>query len=207
MNPPPAEAATSRRSFLALMGLGAAAAAGSGAAAGCGRHSAGRGASTNAADVSAVLPKHRPLRLIEPDIPGDGLIPDGYLKYPSRLRQAVARPPGTSGRSVKSMSPNWGPTPPGLGRNSFLDAVNAQLGIPINPSLQDGNGYADKLSAMLGARDVPDLLSAPAWEIDKIPRFSQAVKALFADLTPYLRGDAVEAYPMLATLPTAAWQY
>ncbi len=77
----------------------------------------------------------------------------------------------------------------------------------VNPSLQDGNGYADKLSAILGARDVPDLLSAPAWEIDKIPRFSQAVKALFADLTPYLKGDGVDAYPMLATLPTVAWQY
>jgi len=207
VNPTPAEAATSRRSFLAFLGLGAAAAAGSGSGFGCGRHSGARGASTTAAEVSALLPKHTPLRLLEPDIPGDGLIPDGYLKYPSQLRQAVAHRPGTSGRLVKSMSPNWGPSPPGLGRNSFLDAVNAQLGVPINPSLQDGNGYADKLSAMLGARDVPDLLSAPAWEIDKIPRFSQAVKALFADLTPYLKGDAIDAYPMLGTLPTAAWQY
>src|ERR1035438_8754438 len=53
----------------------------------------------------------------------------------------------------------------------------------------------------------PGLLSAPAWEIDKIPRFSQAVKALFADLTPFLKGDAIDSYPMLGTLPTAAWQY
>ena len=79
--------------------------------------------------------------------------------------------------------------------------------MPIDPSVQDGNTFAAKLSAILGARDVPDLLSAPSWEVDKIPRFAQAVKALFEDLTDYLRGDAVAAYPMLATLPTAAWQY
>ncbi|HZU84223.1 MAG TPA: extracellular solute-binding protein, partial [Polyangiaceae bacterium] len=99
------------------------------------------------------------------------------------------------------------PIPPGLGHNSYLDAVNSELGVPVNPSVQDGGVYAYKLSAVLAARDVPDLLCAPAWEIDKIPRFSQAVKALFADLTEHLRGDAVLAYPMLATLPTTAWQY
>ena len=55
---------------------------------------------------------------------------------------------------------------------------------------------------MLGARDVPDLLCIPSWEIAKIPRFSDAVKALFEDLTDHLKGDAVTPYPMLADLPT-----
>jgi putative aldouronate transport system substrate-binding protein len=85
--------------------------------------------------------------------------------------------------------------------------MNGELGVTVVPSVQDGATFAAKLSAMLGARDVPDLLAAPTWEIDKIPRFSQAVKALFEDLTPYLKGDAIHTYPMLATLPTAAWQY
>ena len=67
--------------------------------------------------------------------------------------------------------------------------------------MQDGNTYADKLNAMLGARDVPDLLCIPGWEIVKIPRFADAVKALFEDLTPYLAGDAVAPYKMLARLP------
>ena len=189
------------------MGLSAAAAVGGNVAAGCGRHSGSQGAATNADEVSAVLPKYTPMELLKPDIPGEGAIPNGYLRYPSRLVQATSGRPGSSGQIVKTMSAYWGPTPPGLGRNSFLDAINDQLGVTINPSVQDGNGYADKLSAILGARDVPDLLSAPAWEIDKIPRFSQAVKALFADLTPFLKGDAIDSYPMLGTLPTAAWQY
>ena len=77
----------------------------------------------------------------------------------------------------------------------------------VNPSVQDGNTYANKLSAILGARDVPDVLSTPYWEVDKIPRFSDAVKALFTDLTPYLQGESVKRFPRLATLPTSAWQY
>jgi len=204
---PPADAATSRRGFLTAVGLGAAAAVGGGAVAGCGRRTTSQGAATNADEVFAVLPKYTAIELLKPDIPGEGAIPNGYLRYPAQLGQAIPTKAGSNGTVVKTMSAYWGPTPPGLGRNSFLDAINAELGVTVNPSVQDGNGYADKLSAILGARDVPDLLSAPSWEIDKIPRFSQAVKALFADLTSFLKGDAIDAYPMLGTLPTAAWQY
>ena len=50
-------------------------------------------------------------------------------------------------------------------------------------------------TAMLGARDVPDLLCIPSWEYPKIPRFSEAVKTLFEDLTDHLKGDAVLAVP------------
>jgi putative aldouronate transport system substrate-binding protein len=120
---------------------------------------------------------------------------------------AIKSKPGSSGKPIKTMTAYWGPIPPGLGRNSYVAAVNAELGVPIDPSVQDGITFSQKLSAMLGARDVPDLFSVPAWEVDKIPRFSQAVKALFADLTEYLRGDSSSSYPMLATLPTSAWQY
>lgn len=202
--------ATSRRDFLATMGVGAAAGLGLGLGGwnpGCGRRAGAQGAATSAGEVAAVLPGYRPMALVRPDIQAEPPLPDGYLKYPSQLVRAIAEKPGRSGRTIKTMSPWWGPTPPGLGRNSYLDAVNAELGISVNPSLQDGNTYADKLSAVLGARDVPDVMSAPTWEIDKIPRFADAVRALFADLTDHLKGDAIDAYPMLATLPTAAWQY
>lgn len=153
-----------------------------------------------------MLPHRQPLTLLKPDIPGEGPLPDGYLEYPSQLVRVITEKPGRSSQPIQTMTASWGPTPPGLGRNSFLDAVNAELGVPVAPSVQDGNTFAAKLSAVLGARDVPELLSAPSWEIAKIPRFSQAVKALFADLTEHLQGDAARAYPMLASLPTAAWQ-
>jgi putative aldouronate transport system substrate-binding protein len=156
-----------------------------------------------------LLPSHKPLVLLPPDLPGDGPIPDGYLRYPARLVKVVSDKPGrgSAGPPVKSMTAVWGPTPPGLGRNSFVAAVNRELGLTMAPSTQDGLTFANKLSAMLGARDIPELLSVPSWEVDKIPRFSQAVKALFADLTEYLQGDRVNTYPLLATLPTPAWQF
>jgi putative aldouronate transport system substrate-binding protein len=202
---PLADAATNRRNFLGLIGLGAAAVAGGGLLAGCSEKAGSKGAATQA--DKGVLPTLKKMDLVKPDLPGEGPIPDGFLSYPSNLVDAITEKPGTGGQAIRTMAPWWGPTPPGLGRNSFLNAANTELGVQVNPSMQDGITYADKLSATLGARDVPDLLNAPNWEVDKIPRFSDAVSALFEDLTDYLKGDAVNAYPMLATLPTAAWEY
>ncbi len=201
------DSAQSRRNFLSLLGAGAAASLGGAALSGCSKRARAVGSVANADQVASILPQYQPLTLVQPDIPGEGAIAAGFLKYPRELVRAVKEKPGRGGPQINAMTPWWGPVPPGLGNNSFLDAVNAELGVVVNPSIQDGGTYAAKLSAMLGARDVPDLLCAPTWEIDKIPRFSQAVKALFEDLTPYLAKDAVKAYPLLATLPTAAWQY
>lgn len=207
MTDPIAGAATNRRTFLAMLGLGAAAAAGGPLLAGCSKEAGSKGTATKADAIRSVLPNYKPMELLKPDIKGTSPIPNGYLSYPADLVDAITDKPGTSGKTIKTMAPWWGPTPPGLGKNSYVEAVNAELGVAVDASLQDGNTYADKLSAVLGARDVPDLLVAPNWEVDKIARFSDAVKALFEDLTDYLKGDGVTAYPMLATLPTGAWEY
>lgn len=195
-----------RRSFLSAVAVGAASTAG-GLGSGCRARPARVEARLSAKELSALLPTLRPVVLIKPDVVGEGPIPDGYDRYPSSVVRVVHEKPGRGGAPIRSMMPVWAPTPPGRGRNSYLDAVNAELGVPLEPSLQDGMTFAAKLSALLAARDVPEILAAPNWEIRKIPRFSQAVKALFADLTEYLQGDAASAYPNLATLPTAAWRY
>ena len=186
---------------------GLAGAALTGAELGCGKRGGSTSAFQSAREVAAVLPQHTTLQLVPPDIAGQGPIADGYLAYPEQLVRAVRDKPGSSDVPIKTLTPHWGPTPPGVGRNSFLEAVNAELGVPVHPSVQDGISYADKLSAVLGARDVPDLLCVPNWEVDKIPRFADAVRALFTDLSDLLRGDAVSNYPMLASLPTSAWQH
>ena len=55
---------------------------------------------------------------------------------------------------------------------------------------------------------MPDLLVAPNWEVGKIARFSEAVKALFEDLTPYLQGDKVERRTRCwPRFPTGAWEH
>lgn len=206
MNLPLDRGSASRRQFLALMGLSAAAVAGGGTLAGCSKEAGSDGLATNTDAMSAVLPKYTPFDLVKPDIVGTPPVANGFLKYPTSLVDAITTKPGTSGQKATAMTPWWGPVPPGLGQNAYYDTVNAELGIPIDFSVQDGNTYADKLNAMLGARDVPDLLCIPGWEIVKIPRFADAVKALFEDLTDYLKGDAVAPYKMLGSFPTDAWK-
>jgi putative aldouronate transport system substrate-binding protein len=207
VTPPVASAATNRRKFLSLVGLGAFATAGGGLLAGCGEGSSGGGSATDTDKLSALMPKQKSLSLdIKPDIISTRPVADGYTSFPTKFADAISEKPGKSGQTIKAITPAWGPAPPGLGQSAYLDAVNAELGVPVDFSIQDGNTYADKLNAMLAARDVPDLLCVPSWEVAKLPRFTDAVKVLFEDLTDFLRGDAIDAYPMLATFPTSAWR-
>lgn len=207
MTPPNSGAGTSRRTFLGLVSLGAASAAGVPLLAGCSDKPAGSGAAQDLDKVSSLLPAHKDLALnITPDIKSTRPVPDGFTKYPGTLVDAITEKPGTSGKEISAMTPVWGPAPPGIKESAYLQAVNAELGTPVNFTIQDGTTYADKLNAMLGARDVPELLCVPSWEVEKIPRFSEAVKALFTDLTDLLKGDAVGAYSMLATFPTGSWR-
>lgn len=206
MDNPLADAAANRRSFLTLLGLGAVAVAGGGSLAACSEKATDAGTAQQVDRLSAVLPKYRPLDLVQPDIKGISPVANGFTKYPATLVDAITEKPGRGG-VITTMSPHWGSVPPGPGKNAYLDAVNAELGATITPGIQDGNTYADKLNAILGARDIPDVLCIPSWEIGKIPNFSAAAKALFEDLTDHLAGDRVGPYPMLAALPTSAWSY
>ena len=198
----------SRRGFLSLVGLGAAVAASGGALAGCGDKATRGGATQQLDKLAALIPEQKPLTLDipEPDILSTRPVADGYTKFPPALVDAIAEKPGAGGTPIRAMVPVWGPAPPTGANNAYTTAINAELGTPVDFSVQDALVYADKLSAILAARDVPDLLSVPSWEVNKLARFSDAVTALFEDLTPYLQGAAVSAYPMLATFPAGAWR-
>ncbi|MFI7211249.1 extracellular solute-binding protein [Micromonospora maritima] len=198
---------SSRRRFLGLVGLGVAATTAGPLLAGCSEKPAGSGGAQQLDAVSGVLPTHKDLTGgVKPDIVGTRPVADGYTSYPATLVDAVTDKPGTSGKQVTAMTPAWGAAPPGIAQSAYLQAVNAELGTPVNFTIQDGVTYADKLNAMLSARDVPELLCVPGWEVEKIPRFAEAIKVLFEDLTDHLRGDAANAYPMLASFPTGAWR-
>ncbi|PGH44457.1 sugar ABC transporter substrate-binding protein [Micromonospora sp. WMMA1996] len=198
---------SSRRRFLGLVGLGVAATTAGPLLAGCSEKPAGSGGAQQLDAVSGVLPTHKDLTGgVKPDIVGTRPVADGYTSYPATLVDAVSGKPGTSGKQVTAMTPAWGAAPPGIAQSAYLQAVNAELGTPVTFTIQDGVTYADKLNAMLSARDVPELLCVPGWEVEKIPRFAEAIKVLFEDLTDHLRGDAVDAYPMLASFPTGAWR-
>nr|MDT0662969.1 extracellular solute-binding protein [Micromonospora sp. DSM 115978] len=208
MDPSLAGAATDRRRFLTILGVGAAAVAGGGLLSGCSKEVGSTTSTQDLDKLSSLLPtqKNLDLAIPKPDIASTRPVPDGYTTFPSELFDAITEKPGSSGQEISAMTPAWGPAPPSLGQSAYLEAINTELGVPVNFSVQDGNTYADKLNAILGARDVPELLCVPGWEVPKIPRFSDAIAALFEDLTDHLKGDAVLKYPMLATFPTGAWR-
>lgn len=208
MKSPLTAAAVDRRGFLSLLGIGALATTTGGLLAACGSGGGGagdQGVATQTDKLLQLMPTYKPVELIPPDLPGAGGAPNGYLSYPKNLVQAITETPGTSGQEISAMGPHWGTVPPALGSNSYYDAVNTRLGVPVKFSLQDGVTYFEKLNTILGAKDVPEVLSIPSWNVAGLAHFSQAVEALFTDLTPHLQGDKALAYPMLANLPTKSW--
>ncbi|MEV0645728.1 extracellular solute-binding protein [Phytomonospora sp. NPDC050363] len=207
MKRPLTEAAVDRRGFLSLLGVGALATTSGGllAACGSGGGAGDQGTATQTDKLLQLMPRYQPVELIPPDLPGVGGAPHGYLSYPKNLVQAITETPGTSGKEIAAMAPHWGTVPPALGSNSYYDTVNTRLGVPVKFSLQDGVTYFEKLNTILGAKDVPEVLCIPSWNVAGLAHFSDAVSALFADLTPHLQGDAALNYPMLANLPTKSW--
>ncbi|TDQ50770.1 extracellular solute-binding protein [Actinorugispora endophytica] len=201
---------TSRRRFIGLTGAATAALAGGGLLSACApdgpRPGDGGGTAADLDRLDALVPDHIPFQAVEPDIPGLHGAPPGFTSYPETLVRAVEGVPG-SGGSYQAMAPLWGPIPPGLGRNSFYDLVNAELGATVDFQFQDGNTIIDKMNAVIAARDVVDITMIPDWVINLIPSFSEAAPQLFEDLTPYLAGGAVDPYRMLASLPTDSWKW
>jgi putative aldouronate transport system substrate-binding protein len=184
-----------RRAFLGLLGAGVLAACSPG-------NGPQTGSALGAGDLAGVLPAHVPVEFAKPDLPGVGGSPAAYLSFPRDLVQAIKEKPGTGSR-LTAMTPSFWPIPPGLGQNAYYDAVNTRLGATIEFQQVAGADYAQKLSAMMAAKQVPEIVVMPSFTIP--PRFTEGVGAVFTDLTDFLKGDEVRKYPMLANIPSDVW--
>ncbi|WP_308168841.1 extracellular solute-binding protein [Nonomuraea sp. NEAU-A123] len=199
-----------RRGFLGLAGLTTLAAC----SAPTGTRPGSSGATAAAADkLTKLAPTYIAFAGVKPDLagtvsnlPGVPGIAGGFTTYPASPTAALTQKAGKGG-SYKAMTPLWGPPPPGLSSNSYFQAVNADIGATVEFQIADGNTYADKAIARLASGDLPDIFALPSWEIDKMADFNTAVDKAFEDLTPYLQGDKVKPYPLLANLPTASWEW
>jgi putative aldouronate transport system substrate-binding protein len=205
MTPNAASANTSRRSFLASTAVATAAVAGGmPLLAACGGSGSGsREGTTSGKDAKKILPAHVAGSVVTPDIPAKNGSAAGFTAKLdlAGLKTSVPKKLGKGGR-VSVMSPFWGSPP--KNDNAYYKAMNDLIGVDVRWQNQDGNTYDQKLGAVLASSDIPDVVVVPGWNMSgKIP---SAVIGKFADLGPYLSGDAVKEYPNLAAIPTDAWQ-
>ncbi|MFF0000415.1 extracellular solute-binding protein [Streptomyces avermitilis] len=205
MTPNSATSAPSRRSFLASTAVAAAAVAGGmPLLAACGGSDSGsREGTTSGKNLRKLLPAYVAGNVVTPDIPaknGSAVGFTGKLDL-AGLKTSVAKKLGKGGK-VTVMSPFWGSPP--KADNAYYRAMNDLIGVDVVWQNQDGNTYEQKLGAVLASSEVPDVVVVPGWNMTgKIP---SAIIGKFADLGPYLSGDAVKKYPNLAAIPPDAWQ-
>ncbi|MER6410309.1 extracellular solute-binding protein [Streptomyces humidus] len=195
----------SRRSFLASTAVATAAAAGGmPLLAACGGSDSGsREGTTSGKDAKKILPAYMASNVVAPDIPaknGSAMGFTGKLDL-AALKTSVPKALGKGGK-VTVMSPFWGSPP--KADNAYYRGMNSLIGVDVVWQNQDGNTYDQKLGAVLASSDVPDVVVVPGWNMTG--RIPSAIISKFADLGPYLSGDAVKEYPNLAAIPTDAWQ-
>ncbi|MFC7982740.1 extracellular solute-binding protein [Streptomyces sp. NPDC057336] len=203
---PNAASGPSRRKFLASSAAVTAAVAGGVpllSACGGGSDGGSRDGTTSGKEAKKLLPAYVAGNVVTPDIPsknGSAVGFTGKLDL-ADLKTSVPKKLGKGGE-VTVMSPFWG-SPPKDG-NAYYKAMNELIGVDVVWQNQDGNTYDQKLGAVLASSEVPDVVVVPGWNMTgKIP---SAIIGKFADLGPYLSGDAVKEYPNLAAIPTDAWR-
>jgi putative aldouronate transport system substrate-binding protein len=150
------------------------------------------------------VPKLVNAEYVKPELAAGKDVAPGYLAYPREPIRTVSGKPG-AGSTFKAMTPAWWPIPPGLDKNDYYKAVNADLGSTFEFTIINGNDYGTKIAATLASKKIPDVMQVPVW--NRPQDFSSAiVPALFADLTDFLGKDISKKWPNLANLPTKSWQ-
>lgn len=176
-----------------------------GGLAGIGLLMAGCTPSTTASGTGGVtgeqLPTYQPYAGVTPDLPAiPGRTSDGFFRYPAAPVPFSSRPPG-DGRAITAMAPASFAVPPGVEQNQFWQELNRRVGSKVEMTLTPFGEYNAKFATTVAGRKLPDMYSVG--DTQSLPQFmaSQA-----ADLTPYLRGDAIAAYPALAAIPSDSWR-
>ncbi|NUR70374.1 MAG: sugar ABC transporter substrate-binding protein [Hamadaea sp.] len=188
----------SRRAVL----LGATAAAVSSAVGACGDGSPGSVGNAGAEKVP--WPTYVPFAGPPADLPGtaEGVQP-GYTVYPQNLVSASKAKPG-DGSKVRAVAVTYGTPPTPKEQNKLWQAINDALGIDLELTLIPDADFDAKMATLTAGDDLPDIISIGGGH--RLPREQDFVLAKCADLSDFLAGDKVKAYPNLANLPAYAWQ-
>jgi putative aldouronate transport system substrate-binding protein len=158
------------------------------------------------AGAQSRLPTQIPLQLVKPDLaPSSAGLQAGYLTYPNAPTRSVSDTPGSGGPvTALSVLLTTSPPPP-PDQNPALQAINKELNVNLQLHLVANADYYTMVPTLIAGGDLPDLfyLDTTQLTIQGLPQF---LKASYADLTPFLGGDAVKEYPNLAAFPSASWK-
>jgi putative aldouronate transport system substrate-binding protein len=156
--------------------------------------------SSSSSSGSIALPTYAPIAAVKADLPGTQTLPDGYLSYPKTTFKSVSDTPGAGGDitwMTYTIVPNAA-----VGDNAAWQEVNKRVGANLVIQATPFADYATRLQTVLAGGDLPDVVYLSTLQPDQ----ARLLAAKFADLTPYLSGDAVKEYPNLANLPTISWK-
>lgn len=129
---------------------------------------------------------------------------DAYLRFPTEKVITVKDAVGT-GKPVTALSITYSQPPAALDQNTYWQFLNKTLNIDYKPILATPGDFPAKFASTMAGGDLPDLTAIPVFL--GIPRIPEMFNTLFQDLSEFLSGDAVKAYPNLANIPTEAWKY
>lgn len=186
-----------RRLLQGSLGLGGLAALG---LAGCSNE--GRGGGTQADNSSVALPSYIPYEGLTPDLLGEGGVSDALLAYPQDPQPVTDGPPG-DGQPIAAFALTNNPAPPSLERNDFWQALNERLGFDLSVSLVPSGDFNERFQTTVAGDQLPDLFTFFPGGVPGLPGLL-AERAV--DLTEILSGDAISAYPFLASIPTDSWR-
>ncbi len=165
------------------------------------------GEPTNSVSGPATLPTHVPFQGPKPDFPpsADGIVPAGYLTFPKTLVKSTTGPVGKPGDSVSFLTYSINPTPAPAEQNPAWQQVNKDLGLDLKFTYTALQDYNVKLNTVIASGQLPDIFTMNVLGV-LIANEIDFFQSQCADLTPFLGGDAIKAFPNLANLPQTAWR-
>jgi putative aldouronate transport system substrate-binding protein len=172
--------------------------------------SAGTSASAPAAGSAAggtPLPTYVAFQGPKPDFPpsADGVVPAGYLTFPQNLIKSTSGPVGTASDEVSFLSYSINPTPAPVDQNPAWQQVNKDLGLSLKFTYTALQDYNVKLNTVIAGGQLPDIFTMNVLGV-LIPNEIDFFQTQCADLTSFVSGDAIKAFPNLANLPQTAWR-
>ncbi|WP_154794399.1 hypothetical protein [Occultella kanbiaonis] len=151
--------------------------------------------------AAAALPDYIPYEGVEADLPvQDGRTSSGFFAYPASPA-AISTGTPSDGEPITAMGPTSFALPPAMDQNAFWQEMNERLGSELQITLTPAGEYDAKFATTVAGRALPDFFHVGSTQ--SLPQFMASEAA---DLTEFLSGDAIAAYPGLANIPTASWE-